>query len=356
MSLEAVIESGLAPDFAIRLGIRRLLSKRLRDEAKLGSSEAFIASLRESPLAVHTRAANEQHYEVPTEFYRLCLGAQLKYSSAYWPEGVETLDQAEEAMLELYAERARLADGQRVLELGCGWGSLSLWMAARYPNSRIVAISNSATQREWIEAQCRARGLANLEIRTRDINAFDPAEIATGGSRFDRIVSVEMFEHLRNWEELGRRLARWLAPEGKLFVHVFTHVRYAYPFEVEGEDNWLGRHFFTGGMMPSHELMPRCFAELSLARDWKVSGEHYGRTSEAWLAKLDSNQARALEVLAKTYGRGRARAWLENWRVFFMACAELWNYQGGSEWIVSHYLFEHAPKVRSSTATEAERA
>jgi len=349
MSLEAVIESGLAPDFAIRLGIRRLLSKRLRDEERLGSSESFIANLRTSPLAVHTRAANEQHYEVPTEFYRLCLGPQLKYSSAYWPEGVNTLADAEEAMFALYAERAQLTDGQRVLELGCGWGSLSLWMAARYPRSRIVAVSNSATQRAWIEAQCRERGLSNLEVLTRDINEFDTRELGEARARFDRIVSVEMFEHLRNWEELGRRLARWLAPEGKLFVHVFTHVRFAYPFEVEGEDNWLGRHFFTGGMMPSHDLMPRCFRELALVRDWKVSGEHYGRTAEAWLANLDANERPALEVLAQTYGRGRERAWLENWRVFFMACAELWNYQGGREWIVSHYLFEHGEGRASST-------
>ncbi len=342
MGLETVIESGLAPDFAIRAGIRRLLARRLRDEARADGTQAFVESLRTSPLAVHTRAANEQHYELPTEFYTLCLGKRLKYSSAYYPEGVDTLDAAEEAMLALYAERAQLRDGQRVLELGCGWGSLSLWMAERYPNSRIVGVSNSRTQREWIEAQCRERGLANLEIRTRDAN--DLGADAFGGERFERIVSVEMFEHLRNWEELGRRLAAWLAPGGQLFAHVFTHVKYAYPFEVEGEDNWLGRNFFTGGMMPSHALMPRCFRELELAQEWRVGGEHYARTAEHWLQNLDRNRERALDVLRETYGRGRERAWLENWRVFFMACAELWKYRGGTEWIVSHYRFEHAPQ------------
>jgi len=341
MGLQTVIESGLAPDFAIRLGIRRLLAQRLREEAAKGGHEGFVESMRSSPLAVHTREANEQHYEVPTEFYRLCLGKRLKYSSAYYPDGVRTLDQAEEAMLALYAERAQLADGQRVLELGCGWGSLSLWMAERFPRSRFLGVSNSRTQREWIEAQCRERGLSNLEIRTCDANQLELNE------RFDRIVSVEMFEHLRNWEELGRRLTRWLAPQGKLFVHVFTHVKHAYPFEVEGEDNWLGRNFFTGGMMPSHDLMPRCFRDLALEQDWRVSGEHYGQTAEHWLENLDRNRERALEILAQTYGAGREKAWLENWRVFFMACAELWNYRGGTEWIVSHYRFAHGAAVKA---------
>ncbi len=341
MALQTVIESGLAPDFALRLGIRRLLAQRLREEAAKGGHEEFVAAMRASPLAVNTREANEQHYEVPTEFYRLCLGKRLKYSSAYYADGVRTLDQAEESMLALYGERAQLTDGQRVLELGCGWGSLSLWMAERYPRSRILAISNSRTQREWIEAQCRERGLSNLEVRTCDVNQLELNE------RFERIVSVEMFEHLRNWEELGRRLARWLAPQGKLFVHVFTHVKHAYPFEVEGEDNWLGRNFFTGGMMPSHDLMPRCFRELALEQDWRVSGEHYGQTAEHWLENLDRNRARALEILAQTYGQGREKAWLENWRVFFMACAELWNYRGGTEWIVSHYRFAHSGAVNA---------
>jgi cyclopropane-fatty-acyl-phospholipid synthase len=348
MGLETVIESGLAPDFALRIGIRRLLAQRLRDAAKRGGTETFVASLGASPLAVHTHAANEQHYELPTEFYSLCLGKRLKYSSAYYPDGVSTLDAAEEAMLSLYVERAQLRDGQRVLELGCGWGSLSLWMAERFPGSHIVGVSNSRTQREWIEARRRERGLANLEIRTRDVNDLGPD--AFGGERFERIVSVEMFEHLRNWEELGRRLAAWLAPGGKLFAHVFTHVKHAYPFEVDGEDNWLGRRFFTGGMMPSHELMPRCFRELRLEEEWKVSGEHYARTAEHWLANLDRNREPALEVLRRTYGRGRERAWLENWRVFFMACAELWSYRGGAEWIVSHYRFEHAPRGAAVTA------
>ena len=340
MLLQTVIESGRVPDFALRAGIRRLLRQRLRELERAhggdpeGALEALAARMRASPVATHVREANEQHYEVPSEFYAACLGPQLKYSSALFPPGVETLAEAEECMLRATAERARLADGQRILELGCGWGSLSLWMAARFPASRILSLSNSATQRAWIEARARERGLANLEVVTCDVNAFATER------RFDRVVSVEMFEHLRNWELLLGRISGWLDDSGKLFVHIFTHARYGYEFETEGEDNWLGRNFFTGGLMPAEDLFTRFERDLRCVQRWRVEGTHYGRTAECWLENLDRNRAAALRALEGAYGPRRARAVLENWRVFFMACAELWNFRGGLEWGVTHYLFE----------------
>jgi len=340
--LQTVIESGRVPDFALRAGIRRLLARRLRElERECGADpatavDAFAERMRTAPIALHVREANEQHYEVPAEFYRLCLGPHLKYSSALWSAGVETLGAAEESMLRTTCARAGLVDGQRILELGCGWGSLSLWMAAHYPASRILALSNSRSQREWIEARAAERGLANLEVVTCDVNEFGSAR------RFERVVSVEMFEHMRNWEVLLGRIAGWLEPEGRLFVHIFTHKQFAYEFETQGEDNWLGRNFFTGGIMPSEDLFARFDRDLRIAQSWRVEGSHYGRTAECWLQNLDRNREAALSVLAATHGEKRAAAWLENWRVFFMACAELWNYRDGGEWGVTHYLFERA--------------
>ena len=321
-------EHGLLPDRMLRWGIRRLIRERLENQQD-SAGAAFEESLREGPVALVPEKANEQHYEVPAQFFRLALGSHLKYSSAYWPEGTSTLDQAEAAMLELYGQRAELEDGQRILELGCGWGSLSLWMAHHYPSSRIVALSNSASQREYIEA--RAPG--NLEVVTADINDFDTDE------RFDRVVSIEMFEHMSNYEALMGRVARWLAPGGKLFVHIFCHERLAYPFETEGADNWMGRHFFTGGIMPSFDLLERFRGAMTLERDWKVDGTHYGRTAEAWLENTDRNRDQALQVMAETYGDDQARVWLHRWRIFFLACAELFNHRSGREWLVGHYRF-----------------
>jgi cyclopropane-fatty-acyl-phospholipid synthase len=323
----ALAERGLVPDPVLRWGIRRLLAQRLRQEARRAPG-AIDHELSHGPVAIDPEAANRQHYEVPPAFFELVLGRHLKYSAAYWPEGTETLDQAEEQMLELTASRAQLADGQHVLELGCGWGSLSLWMARRYPNSRITAVSNSALQREFIAA----RAPANLQILTADMNAF-----AIEG-RFDRVVSVEMFEHMRNWRELMRRIAGWLDPGGKLFVHVFCHRRYTYPFDIEGAGNWLGRYFFTGGLMPSLDLLPRFQEPLVLEKTWEVAGDHYAKTAEAWTRNLLARREDVLRAFAAVYGP-RAPLWLERWHVFFLACAELFAYRegGDSEWLVGHY-------------------
>ncbi len=342
-----LIDRGTLPDPVLRAVIRRLLGKR-RAAITAGSVEdrsrrkrALVRELAEAPLAIHTDEANEQHYEVPTELFELMLGRHLKYSSGYWPNGVSTLDQAEEAMLRLSCDRAQLVDGQDVLELGCGWGSLTLWMAARYPASRITAVSNSATQREHIEKQAQARGLDNVTVLTCDVNRLGVeayAEVVTPGA-FDRVVSIEMFEHVRNHRVLTERIATWLRPGGSLFVHVFAHRSDPYPFDTGGSGDWMARHFFTGGLMPSDDLLLHSVHHLALDDHWVLSGTHYARTLGAWLDRLDAQRDRAVHLLSETYGPAAASAWFHRWRVFDIACEELFAFDGGDEWHVSHYRF-----------------
>lgn len=337
--LLGLAERGLLPDALARLGIRTMCAQRLREERWGGLEEQSarfarcLIELGESPIALHTEAANAQHYELPAAFFKLCLGPRLKYSACYYPRGDETLGAAEEAMLELYAMRAELSDGQRILELGCGWGSLTLWMAERYPRSSITAVSNSVSQRLYIEAQCLARGFCNVSVITSDVNT-----LALAAGQYERCVSVEMFEHLRNYEALMSRIAGWLQPGGKLFVHIFAHRTLMYPFETTGSDNWLGRHFFTGGLMPAADTLLHFQRDLRIERRWLLDGTHYRNTANAWLQRQDRHRDAIMTVLRQAYGDS-AELWFRRWRLFWMACAELFGYDGGQEWLIAHYRF-----------------
>ncbi|MFO0948521.1 MAG: cyclopropane-fatty-acyl-phospholipid synthase family protein [Planctomycetota bacterium] len=340
--IEAV-ERGLTPDALTRLAIRRLCARRLNEFDSLPlnppttAKERFLDSLRSGPIALVPEKANEQHYELPPEFFELVLGRRRKYSCCFFETDRSTLDEAEESALSITCESAELVDGQKILELGCGWGSLTLWMAERYPKSRITAVSNSVPQRRFIETQAKSRGLLNVQVVTADMNEFVPPAVG-----YDRVVSVEMFEHMRNYQMLLARIADWLAPAGKLFVHIFCHREYCYPFETEGSGNWMGRYFFTGGMMPSANLLRSFDGHLVVQKQFSWNGRHYQRTAEAWLEKMDKHQAEVLSILANAYGKQEARRWLHRWRVFFLAVAELFGYDKGNEWFVSHYLLEHA--------------
>jgi len=340
MALIELCERGLIPDALTRFGIRRLCAQRLREEHDGDLDRAdlryrtLLAELRNSAIALEVEAANTQHYEVPTRFFELCLGRRLKYSSGYYPLGTESLDEGEEAMLALYGQRAELADGQHILELGCGWGSLTLWMAEHFPGARITGVSNSRTQREHILAQAVARGLTNVEIITADVNRLElPA------ASFDRCVSIEMFEHMRNYQRLLGHIAGWLRPSGKLFIHIFCHRSLMYPFETSGATDWMGRHFFTGGLMPSADTLLHFQDTLRIEQRWLLSGRHYQRTANHWLAQQDRHADEVREVLVAAYGQADAALWAQRWRMFWMACAELFGYANGSEWGVAHYRF-----------------
>ncbi len=336
----ALSERGWLPDAVLRAGMRRLLAGRLveiHDGDPAAAAEAggvFAAGLHGAEVAVLTHKANEQHYELPQTFFGGALGRHRKYSSCWWPEGVTTLDDAEAAALSATCAHAGLADGQQILELGCGWGSLTLWMAAHFPRARITAVSNSNSQRAYIEAQAERRGLANVRIITCDMNVFAIED------HFDRVVSVEMFEHMRNWPELFRRVSSWLRPGGRFFMHVFVHRTTPYLFVERDESDWMSRYFFSGGMMPSDDLALHFQDHLKLLQRWRWDGTHYERTANAWLANIDERRATLWPVIVKTYGQDQVAVWWTRWRIFFMACAELFGYDHGRQWWVSHYLFE----------------
>lgn len=337
--IEALVDRAVLPDFVIRAGIRRVVAERLREQRAGGPAalaerlERLAASLRCAPIAVATEAANRQHYEVPSAFFEHVLGPRLKYSASWWPEGVRTLTDAEAAMLALTVERAEIRDGQSVLDLGCGWGALTLHTAATFPTCRVMAVSNSRSQGEFLQARASVLGLTNVAVVTADINTFDP------GRRFDRVVSVEMLEHVRNHRALFRRIARWLAPDGRLFVHVFAHREFAYLFEPRGPSDWMARHFFAGGMMPSDDWFLQFQDHLVVDGRWSLGGEHYQRTAEAWLRNLDRHRDDIDAIFADVYGAGEAVRWRARWRVFLMACAEMFGCRGGTEWCISHYRF-----------------
>lgn len=338
MSIIDWVERGFVPDALIRVGIRQRLARKLRDEhlfdveKQSARIQALMDELAESPIAIETDKANEQHYEVNSNFFEVVLGRHLKYSSGLWPSGVDGLDAAEEAMLKASCEHAEIANGQRILELGCGWGSLSLWMATQYPDSQITSVSNSASQKQFIDAKAKSLGLVNLEVITSDVNQLHLE------TKFDRVVSVEMFEHVRNYRALMARIGGWLKPDGCLFVHIFCHRFLAYPFEVLSENDWMARYFFSGGLMPAADTLLHFQDDLRLESRRLYSGEHYARTLRAWLDKMDANRGKVGPILQQVYGSDW-RIWAQRWRLFFMACEELFAYDRGQAWQVAHYRF-----------------
>ena len=334
--IDVLLNHNLVPDFLIRQKIRKLNDERLSIERGKYSSEyveKFIQDLKSLPIAIETKSANDQHYEVPAEFFKLCLGEHLKYSCCYWVNTNDNLNTAEKNMLQLTCERADLIDGLSILELGCGWGAISLWMAKNYPNSKITSVSNSESQKEHIYKECKTRGITNLEVITADMNVFQTEK------KFDRVVSVEMFEHMKNYDILLNRISNWLKDSGKLFVHIFTHKTFSYHFETEGKNNWMGKYFFTGGIMPSHNLLDQFNNDLTIVKNWVVDGTHYHRTAESWLDNMDENKDKITDIFKLIYGRNHIK-WKVYWRIFFMACSELWKTSNGNEWQVSHYLFK----------------
>lgn len=338
---QGLSENGLLPDQVIRLGIRGLLRERLAELSVHDTVsrevllQEHVKHMQQGPIALLPEKANEQHYEVPAEFFRRVLGEQRKYSCCYWGDKLDAkdLNHAEELALAETAAHADLKDGQAILELGCGWGSLSLWMAANYPNSRIVSVSNSLSQGEAIRELAQQRGLRNLEVITADMNDFTTVQ------QFDRVVSVEMFEHMRNWPALFARVRSWLKPQGQFFMHVFVHQTTPYRFENRDASDWMSRHFFSGGMMPSIDLPLAFQDDLKLEQRWLWNGQHYAKTCNAWLANMDRQRPALWPVFEQTYGKDFAKIWWQRWRIFFMACAELFDYRGGNEWLVAHYRF-----------------
>lgn len=334
-------EQELVPDVILRRGIRYLIKQRIKEigsgntETMADIETAFVKQMSDSPVALVPEKANEQHYEIPAEFFIKVLGPRLKYSSGYWGGNTRDLAGAETAALQHTVEHAQLQDGQKVLELGCGWGSLTLWMAAKFPGSRITAVSNSASQRLHINRCAQQQNLNNIEVVTADMNSF-----VSPKSRFDRIVSVEMFEHMRNWAFLYKRIAAWLKPGGKFFKHIFVHNTVPYAFEDKGPEDWMSRYFFSGGMMPSDDLPLMFQSNLELERRWRWDGTHYEKTANAWLCNMDRHREELLALFAAIYGEESSRIWWVRWRLFFMACAETFGYRQGQEWYVSHYLFE----------------
>ena len=332
-------EKSILPDFLIRFGIRRLSKVRL-DKAKYSTKEEvakwhqdWVSSLKKSPIALVPEKANEQHYEVPPLFFKYCLGPNLKYSSGYWPDHINTLEESELAMLELSCERAKIENGNTILELGCGWGSLTCFMAKKYPKSEITAVSNSKDQKKYILKRCTENQIENVKVITADMNDFEIQE------KYDNVISIEMFEHMRNYQKLLSKISNFLNEKGSLFIHIFAHEFLAYPFENEGDGDWMAREFFSGGMMPSHNLLLYFQDDLKIDHIWRLPGTHYEKTSLAWLNEMDRNKRYIIEIFKETYGKKNAEIWFQRWRIFYLSCEQLFGYNNGTEWGVSHYRF-----------------
>ena len=336
MWYNTLLSRGLIPDFLLRRGVRSQGKQRLAMMVKGNLSndyEKFLKEASSGEIAVHTDDANNQHYEVDSEFFQYCLGKNLKYSSCYWDENTSSLDQAEDNMLELYCKRADVKDGMDILDIGCGWGSLSLFLANKYPNANITGISNSSSQKLFIDKEASKRNLRNLKIITSDINDFKSSK------KFDRIISIEMFEHTKNSKKLLDSIDSWLNPKGCFFMHDFAHKNNPYYFDKDQNNAWMAKYFFTGGMMPNHNLFRDLESNLNYQKSWMLSGTHYEKTSNAWLNKMDHNREKILTLFKENSDIKTAKRNFHFWRLFFIACAEIFGYANGSEWCVSHHLF-----------------
>jgi cyclopropane-fatty-acyl-phospholipid synthase len=343
-----LIARGWVPDFMIRGSIRKRLSQTIHEESKKGQTHGpnrildFVDELKRAPIAVSTQEESKKPLEMPPRFFETILGRGMKYSSGYWREGVVNLDLSESDMLETTLWRAEIVDGHNILELGCGWGSLSLLAAFRFPNSRVTAVSNSSLQKSYIEQKAAERGITNLTVITADMNQFETDE------KYDRVVSIEMFEHMRNYEKLLDKISSWLTPEGKLFVHLFCHHKYAYLYESSNRRDWIARYFFKGGIMPSENLLLYFDNKFQIENRWKIPGTHYQKTCRAWLERMDKNKDGILQIFREVYGAKDAKRWMSRWRVFFMSCEELFGYKNGEEWYVTHYLLKKKTPQESS--------
>jgi len=335
-----LLELGLIPDYYVRSKVRNGLIDQIKDMNQDGNVETaqdnlnkFIEEIKTMPIAINQSNANDQHYEVPSEFYVKVLGSYLKYSCGLWPNDDTTLEESELEMLKLYCQRADLKKGQTVLDLGCGWGSVALYVAENYPESNVYALSNSSTQKKYIMDQASAKGLENLTVFTGDVSVFENEDWS---EKFDRVISIEMFEHMKNYEALMSKISTWMTKTGKLFVHIFTHQKCSYHFNK----GWMAKTFFTGGTMPSHDLLLHFQRDLKLEKRWSINGQHYAKTLDAWLARMDSCYNEVWPILQDTYGKENAARWYVNWRMFFIVCSETFGYNQGNEWTISHYCFK----------------
>ena len=335
--IDHLVSKGVLPDGVLRKGIQHFIGQRIKED--IGTTVAqmdqkrseFIEQMRKNPIAIMTTDANDQHYRLPTSFFEQVLGNKMKYSCCHWNKATN-LDESEEEMLELTIKRADIKDGHKILELGCGWGAITLTMAKKFPNSEIIAISNSPEQREYILNKAKAQKLNNVEVRTHNVAELNLEE------KFDRVISVEMFEHMRNYPLLLERIHSWLNPEGKLFVHIFVHRDVPYNFDIKDDSDWMSKYFFSGGIMPSSHLLHYFQDHLKMENYWAVDGVHYQKTARAWLEKMDKNKKPVMKILDEHYGKKESKKWFNYWRVFFMSCEELWKYRNGTEWFVGHYL------------------
>jgi cyclopropane-fatty-acyl-phospholipid synthase len=344
MMINKAISSGLVPDTLIRSGIQHFIKKRIKEDIGLTVKEreqkrvSFIEQMKKSPVAVETDLANDQHYCLPTEFFELVLGANLKYSCCHWDESND-LDSAEVEMLKITISRAEIKDGMKILELGCGWGAITLTMAKMFPNSEILAISNSPSQKDFILNKAKKLGLKNVSVEIHNVAKLELTQ------QFDRVISVEMFEHMRNYPVLLERISKWLTPEGKMFIHIFVHRDVPYLYEVKDESDWMSKYFFSGGIMPSSHLLHYFSDHLKVENYWAVDGEHYQKTARAWLENMDAKKEAIFNVLKNHYGPSEYKKWFQYWRIFFMSCEELWKYENGNQWFVGHYLLNKTNEV-----------